>query len=106
MNSDSVAGSCASVNDRSMVFVARPDSPTPVSASPRVCFGRALPIMKATATNAIQPTIAVHGCRPLQRPIRCARLRLVCIDQTPGGEKGFERVLLQPAPPGACREGG
>ena len=40
----------------------------------------ALPTKKQTATNATQPRIARQGCRPLQRPMRWARLRGVVRD--------------------------
>ena len=64
----------------SSTFAARPDSPTPCSDSLSVFWVTTeLPMKKLTTTKAIQPRIAVHGCVPLQRPIRWARLRLACM---------------------------
>ncbi len=65
----------------SMVRAARPESPVPRWESSIWVVPTALPATKQIATNAIQPRIARHGCRPLQRPMRWARL------------DGFEREL-------------
>ncbi len=70
MRSDSSAGWSSSVNAWSSTLVARPDSPTPVSARSSVSAVIELPMTKAIATKATHPMIANHGCMPLQRPIR------------------------------------
>src|SRR5436190_20378504 len=57
----------------SIVRSAVPDSPTPLRACSWVSVPEAVPIMKATATNASHPQIAALRCWALQRPALAAR---------------------------------
>ena len=63
-----------------MAWSARPDSPTPVSLCCRVLVPTALPMNKATSTNASHPQIAV---------LRCCALHMPALDASPRGVMPF-----------------
>src|SRR5215210_3311803 len=74
----------------------RPDSPGPGSFGSIVVVPTAPPRAKATKTKAIHPKVAVFQWEALQRPIRAARLRLLClvrdIVRPPSGRVGVRVV--------------
>ena len=66
----------------SRILSARPDSPGPAVLGSMVLVPTAPPIAKAAMTRPSQPKVAVFQWLALQRPIRAARLRLVCVRDT------------------------
>jgi len=72
--SPDLSGKCLSA-----AFVARADSPTPLSSSDSVLVPTDPPMKTARITNASQPKIAFLRCCALQRPARAAMLPLVLV---------------------------